>query len=1025
MSETIYSEYFQIAKESSQKYGTKTILLMQVGAFLEIYGLTPQPSIPKYKTQIFDVCQLCELNVSEKKIQYEGSPIFMAGFRDFASEKYIQKLVDYGYTIVVYLQEKNEKNTKRVFHAVYSPGTYLPYECESSVTLTNNIMCIWIETFVPLLRKTTNLSSQTIRNNIVYGVAVSNIYTGQSSLFEHQTPFMMTPTTFDELERVVSVYNPSEVIVCSSLDRDVNVQILQYAGVKTSTIHYVLTTDTTAANCAKQTYIQHILTTQYGEETYQICGEFSQYPIATQAFIYLLHFVKEHNPNLVRNIFLPLFENTSYRVILANHTLKQLNIIDDASNDGKNAGILSSVSTFLNKCCSPAGRRKFHSIIANPTFDEEWLNKEYAMIAYMLQPGNYEMIPMFRKQIGSLCDIEKTARQLVSRRLYPSVMYRLYKSMETIQQIHVCLYESRELVDYLCAEIETPNKTEYIDTALKCVLDTINQYLCIDECAQYNTLGSFEESIIKMGISPKLDKLLNKKREEEETILKIQKQLNEIMRKNGGDQTQQIEYVKIHETEKSGVSLQITKVRGKTLKQYFDQLLKSNANSCIDVYSSNNTKCTQIRVSDIVFKSLNTTTDEIKVPLFNTLSSSILDLKHEINAEIVTEYMRFLKIFEAKCYDHLENVAKYIAKLDMLQSKTYVAKEYKYCCPTIISSQLSDNKSFVEVKELRHCLIEHLQTSEIYVANDICIGNETSCDGILLYGTNAVGKTSFIRALGISLIMAQSGMYVPCSEFKYKPYTAFFSRILGNDNIFKGLSTFAVEMTELRMILNMADKRSFIMGDELCSGTETESALSIFMAGLMDLHTKQSSFIFATHFHEIIHFEEMRDLPKIALKHMAVIYDRERDCLVYDRKLLDGPGNKMYGLEVCKSLHLPTAFLDKAYEIRTKYFQETKGELQYRQSKYNTKKVKGLCEKCGIRMGEEIHHIQEQHLADENGYIGHFHKNHPANLMTLCEQCHSEIHLGEHINTNIETTAEPPKQKRVYKKKTTMGKMVV
>ena len=415
MSETIYSEYFQIAKDSSQKYGTKTILLMQVGAFLEIYGLTPQLSIPKYKTQIFDVCQLCELNVSEKKFQYDGSPIFMAGFRDFASEKYIQKLVDSGYTVVVYLQEKNEKNTKRIFHAVYSPGTYLPYESESSHSLTNNVMCIWIETFVPLLRKTTNLSSQTIRNNIVYGVAMSNIYTGQSALFEHQMPFVMTPTTFDELERIVSVHNPSEVIVCSSLEKDANVQILQYAGVKTSTIHQVSTTHPSAMNCTKQTYIQHILSTQYGEETYQICAEFSQYPVATQAFVYLLHFIKEHNPNLVKNIFLPVFENTSYRVVLANHTLKQLNIIDDASNEGKNAGILSSVSTFLNKCCSPAGRRRFHSTIVNPSFDEEWLTKEYAMITYMLEPNHYEMIPMFRKQIASLCDIEKTARQLVSR----------------------------------------------------------------------------------------------------------------------------------------------------------------------------------------------------------------------------------------------------------------------------------------------------------------------------------------------------------------------------------------------------------------------------------------------------------------------------------------------------------------------------------------------------------------------------------------------------------------------------------
>ena len=92
--------------------------------------------------------------------------------------------------------------------------------------------------------------------------------------------------------------------------------------------------------------------------------------------------------------------------------------------------------------------------------------------------------------------------------------------------------------------------------------------------------------------------------------------------------------------------------------------------------------------------------------------------------------------------------------------------------------------------------------------------------------------------------MAQSGFYVPCSQFTYKPYKAIFSRILGNDNLFKGLSTFAVEMSELRTILQLADENSLILGDELCSGTETESALSIFVSGLQHLYHVNSKVIF-------------------------------------------------------------------------------------------------------------------------------------------------------------------------------------
>jgi len=133
------------------------------------------------------------------------------------------------------------------------------------------------------------------------------------------------------------------------------------------------------------------------------------------------------------------------------------------------------------------------------------------------------------------------------------------------------------------------------------------------------------------------------------------------------------------------------------------------------------------------------------------------------------------------------------------------------------------------------------------------------------------------------------------------------------------------------------------------------------------------------------------------LKHMAVHYDRELDALVYDRKLMDGPGNRMYGLEVCKSLYLPEEFLQQAYSIRRKYFPDTKGELSHSVSRYNASKIRGMCELCNKELGEEIHHLYQQKDADEDGFIqtedgGVVHKNHPANLMSVCQECHDNYH---------------------------------
>jgi DNA mismatch repair ATPase MutS len=141
-------------------------------------------------------------------------------------------------------------------------------------------------------------------------------------------------------------------------------------------------------------------------------------------------------------------------------------------------------------------------------------------------------------------------------------------------------------------------------------------------------------------------------------------------------------------------------------------------------------------------------------------------------------------------------------------------------------------------------------------------------------------------------------------------------------------------------------------------------------------------------------------MERLSLKHMAVHYDRELDSLVYDRLLKDGPGDNTYGLEVCKSLHLPIEFLDKAFEIRNKYFPEKAGVLGQKLSRYNAQKVRSLCEMCNKALSSEVHHLEMQQNADKDGFIdgGAVHKNHKANLMALCEQCHQKVH-GE--NTKI------------------------
>jgi DNA mismatch repair protein MutS len=139
--------------------------------------------------------------------------------------------------------------------------------------------------------------------------------------------------------------------------------------------------------------------------------------------------------------------------------------------------------------------------------------------------------------------------------------------------------------------------------------------------------------------------------------------------------------------------------------------------------------------------------------------------------EVVMQYKNFIRDF-TELTDKFLHVVKYITTLDVLQSKVYVATTNKLCRPTI----KEHNKAYFSCKGLRHLLIEQLNTSELYVSNDVELGKEK--DGVLIYGTNAVGKTSLIRSLGICIIMAQAGLYVPCREMDYSPYTQIFTRII-------------------------------------------------------------------------------------------------------------------------------------------------------------------------------------------------------------------------------------------------------
>ena len=997
----LIKEYFELTQKYCNEYGEKTILLMQVGAFFEVYGILDKKTNNITNSQILEFSRICDLAVVEKNVCVGKNNVVMAGIKDIILEKNIKKIQEAGFTAVVYAQDENCKNTTRSLAGIFSPGTFFQ---EDSINLSNNITCIWVDLFEnKFLFK---------GKFVVVGIANIDIYTGKTSIFQFKEPYVNNPTTFDELERFISIYNPSEVIFISNLlDKEID-NIINYVDIKCSLIHKINTTVSDdkknnlstirTKNCEKQTYQREILNKFYKIEYFDVFFQnFNENNIACQSFCFLLDFVYQHNPHLVNKISEPVFENCTDRLVLANHSLKQLNVIDDNNYSGK----YSSVSKMLNECLTPMGKRKFLYNFLNPTTNVEYLQREYNITEHMII-NDSEYHTFLKQKLSEIKDISKWERQIFLKKISPKSFTTLYNNILVIRDIYDKIIQDNVLTEYLATYESNINN---IKDFCNLLLNFIDANIDIELAKDIEQIQQFETNFIKKTVDIDLDSKTETIKESEDKLESIRvyfSSLIENKEKKGKVKTN--DFVKIHETEKNNFSLVCTNRRCKLLEEALP-VSKTFVNLQYNSSYTNQVKNFEFKIckNDVEFHKQSAANNFITDEQINRLCKNISVIKVSLKEIITNVFYKFVDKF-GEFKSQIESIINFVTLVDIVYSKALIAQKYNYCKPQIVQAK----KSFISAKNLRHCLIEHLQTNELYVTNDITIGKEKEkekgVDGILLYGTNAVGKTSFIRSLGISLIMAQSGLFVPCSEFIYMPYNYIFTRILGNDNIFKGLSTFAVEMSELRTILRLADKNSLVLGDELCSGTENTSAVSIFVAGIQKLYQTKSSFIFATHLHEIVNYEEITSLESVVLKHMAVIYDKEKDLLVYDRKLKDGPGNNMYGLEVCKSLKLPQDFLNAAFNIRMKYHPEEGSMLSLKSSHFNSKKVMNLCEKCNKNTGKEVHHLQHQNEANENGIINKdgkvFHKNNVANLITLCEDCHNEIHKKNVQHIKVKTT---------------------
>lgn len=372
------------------------------------------------------------------------------------------------------------------------------------------------------------------------------------------------------------------------------------------------------------------------------------------------------------------------------------------------------------------------------------------------------------------------------------------------------------------------------------------------------------------------------------------------------------------------------------------------------------------------------------------------------------------------------------ASLDVSAALAATAARDGLVRPTIMTSEGEGGRRAepaLVAEGLVHPVVVAQDNRETPVGNDV----EISADlrGFVLYGLNASGKTTLLKACGLAVVTAQAGWFVSARSASLRPFSALHTRIAATDDLAAGTSLFQNECLEMRRILEVAGPGSLVLGDEPCSSTETLSAASILGAFVESLAASGAKMIVTSHYHEVPLLPGIASLyPSVSVKHLHTEIDAD-GAIVFDRRLRPGSGSPEYGLLVARAMAMPEGFLRMAEANRSallgiadrrpidsalaRYLckpspDDDRGASdggrphsppsspgdsgayrKARKSRYNAKATMATCEECGSATAAESHHMVTRASMTRAGKSGRA-QNKAGNLAALCGACHDSIH---------------------------------
>ena len=504
----------------------------------------------------------------------------------------------------------------------------------------------------------------------------------------------------------------------------------------------------------------------------------------------------------------------------------------------------------LDRTTTPMGARLLRQWLLAPLVERSRIDARLDAVDALLRDASAR--DALRSALDGVRDVERLGGKAAAGRATPRELAALGASLRRLPEVERAALRVRTaaLVDGLL------ERWDACAELAASVLDTLVERPPLQ-------LGG-DEATIAAGIDPELDALRE-------------------LRDGGKDAIAAIQAAERARTGISSLKVGFNKVFG-----YFIEITNANRDLVPPDYQRRQTL---------------TGAERFVTPALKEYEEKVLSAAERIEAR-ERELFDALRLAVGRAIVRVQCAARIVAELDVLAAFADVAAREGYVRPT-----LTDDFA-LDVTGGRHPVVERMMPRDKFIPNDVRLVDDARL--IILTGPNMAGKSTILRQVGLIVLMAQTGSFVPASAATIGVCDRVFTRVGASDNLVRGQSTFMVEMAETSAILHTATRRSLVLLDEIGRGTSTYDGVSIAWAVSEHLHERvRCKTIFATHYHELVQLAD----ELVAVRNYNVGVREVGDQILFLHRLQPGGADRSYGIEVGRLAGLPPAVIGRARQV--------------------------------------------------------------------------------------------------------------